>query len=340
MFTLDGGEGEGGGQILRTALACSLLTGEPLHIRRIRAGRAKPGLLRQHLTATLAAAEVGEAQVEGAHLGSTELRFTPRTIRGGERRFAVGTAGSAGLVLQTVLPALLKAPEASVLTLEGGTHNPSAPPFDALNDVFVPALARLGAQVTLGLTRHGFFPAGGGRFTAKITPSDLHPTRWLRRGALLRTEAIVLSAKVPPEVGERALECAGRLLDIPADDRLLIPCPTSPGPGLALMLRLTSESGVEVFTVFGEKGVRVEQLIHRLVGQARVFLSLDAPVGEHLADQLLLPLVMAGGGEIRVAAVSSHTRTNAEVLTRLLGASIRFVEEPEGARVVVEAKRG
>jgi RNA 3'-terminal phosphate cyclase (ATP) len=124
MFTLDGGEGEGGGQILRTALACSLITGEPLHIRRIRAGRAKPGLLRQHLTATLAAAEVGEAQVEGAHLGSTELRFTPRTIRGGERRFAVGTAGSAGLVLQTVLPALLKAPEASVLTLEGGTTTP------------------------------------------------------------------------------------------------------------------------------------------------------------------------------------------------------------------------
>jgi RNA 3'-terminal phosphate cyclase (ATP) len=338
MFTLDGGEGEGGGQILRTALACSLLAGEPLHIRRIRAGRAKPGLLRQHLTATLAAAEVGEAQVEGAHLGSTELRFTPRTIRGGERRFAVGTAGSAGLVLQTVLPPLLKAPEPSVLVLEGGTHNPSAPPFDALNDAFVPALARLGATVSLSLARHGFFPAGGGRFTARITPSELHPTRWLRRGALLRAEALVLSAKIPPEVGLRALEQAGRLLDIPAEDRHLIPCPTSQGPGLVLMLRLTSESGVEVLTTFGEKGVRVEELMTGLVEEARAFLAQDAPVGEHLADQLLLPLVMAGGGELRVSAVSSHTRTNAEVLTRLLGANIRFVDEPGGARVVVEAR--
>lgn len=338
MFTLDGGEGEGGGQILRTALACSLLTGEPLHIRRIRAGRAKPGLLRQHLTATLAAAEVGEAQVEGAHLGSTELRFTPRTLRGGERRFAVGTAGSAGLVLQTVLPALLKAPEASSLVLEGGTHNSAAPPFEALNDVFVPALARLGGQVSLRLSRHGFFPAGGGRFSAEITPSALHPTRWLRRGALLKTECVVLSAKVPPEVGMRALEVAGRALDIAAEDRHLVPCPASPGPGLVLMLRLTSESGVEVITAFGEKGVRVEMIMGQLIREAQAFLGLDAPVGEHLADQLLLPLVMAGGGEIRVTTVSLHTRTNAEVLTRLLGASFRFIDEPEGARVVVEAK--
>src|SRR5437867_958993 len=163
MLLIDGSQGEGGGQILRTALGLSLVTGTPIRIEKIRAGRAKPGLLRQHLTAVNAATAIGAVDVEGATLGSQELTFRPGTVKPGEYRFAVGTAGSTGLVLQTVLPPLLTAPGPSTLTLEGGTHNPTAPPFDFLARAFLPLISRMGPSATARLERPGFYPAGGGQ---------------------------------------------------------------------------------------------------------------------------------------------------------------------------------
>ena len=181
MLTINGSQGEGGGQILRTALAMSLVTGKPFRIVRIRAGRKKPGLLRQHLTAVQAAAQIGQATVEGAAIGSQELTFTPGEIRPGEYRFAVGTAGSATLVLQAVLPALLTAPGLSVLTLEGGTHNPFAPPFDFLHRSYLPLVNRMGPTVEARLERPGFYPAGGGKFVVTVEPAAvcLAPSRRL-----------------------------------------------------------------------------------------------------------------------------------------------------------------
>src|SRR5688572_16449750 len=172
LITIDGSMGEGGGQVLRTSLALSLVTGKPFRIEKIRAGREKPGLLRQHLTAVNAAAAVGGAHVEGAALGSRELDFRPGPAKPGEYRFAVGTAGSATLVLQAVLPALLTARGASTLVLEGGTHNPFAPPFDFLDKAFLPLLRRMGARVEVALERPGFYPAGGGRFQVRVEPVE------------------------------------------------------------------------------------------------------------------------------------------------------------------------
>src|SRR5688572_7099138 len=163
MIRIDGSVGEGGGQILRTALSLSLATGTPFQIENIRAGRKNAGLLRQHLTAVLAAAEIGSAETAGASLGSTALTFTPKSVRGGEFRFAVGTAGSATLVFQTILPALLLAGTPSRVEIEGGTHNMAAPPFDFLKRTFLPVLRRMGANISLELKRYGFYPAGGGR---------------------------------------------------------------------------------------------------------------------------------------------------------------------------------
>jgi RNA 3'-terminal phosphate cyclase (ATP) len=159
-ITIDGSEGEGGGQILRTALALALVTGRPFRIERIRAARKKPGLLRQHLTAVHAAVAVSSARVSGAELGSNTLSFEPSRVRGGDYRLAVGTAGSATLVLQAVLPALLITSESSRLTLEGGTHIPNAPPFDFLVKTFLPILRRMGACVDVRLEAHGFYPEG------------------------------------------------------------------------------------------------------------------------------------------------------------------------------------
>src|SRR5687768_8335334 len=163
MQVLDGSQGEGGGQVLRTSLGLSLLTGTPFKIENIRANRSPPGLRRQHLTAVEAAAQVGDAEVEGAAVGARALTFTPRAVKTGDFRFAVGTAGSCTLVLQTVLPALMTRATASRLVLEGGTHNPMAPPFDFLERVYLPLLERMGPRVSMTLERPGFYPAGGGK---------------------------------------------------------------------------------------------------------------------------------------------------------------------------------
>ncbi len=142
LIRIDGSFGEGGGQILRTALSLSLVTGRPIQIDNIRAGRERPGLLRQHLTAVLAAAEIGQAQVEGAVLGSTSIGFVPGPVKAGEYRFAVGSAGSGTLVFQTVLPALMLATGPSRLVIEGGTHNDAAPPFPFLERAFLPLVVQ------------------------------------------------------------------------------------------------------------------------------------------------------------------------------------------------------
>jgi RNA 3'-terminal phosphate cyclase (ATP) len=213
LITIDGSMGEGGGQVLRTSLALSLVTGKPFRIERIRAGREKPGLLRQHLTAVNAAAAVGGADVDGAALGSRELGFRPGAVRPGEHRFAVGTAGSATLVLQAVLPALLGARGSSSLVLEGGTHNPFAPPFDFLAKAFLPLLARMGAKVEARLERPGFYPAGGGRFHVAIEPVErLQRLDLPSRGEPKRRLARAMVSNLHRNIADRELKAVKDLL--------------------------------------------------------------------------------------------------------------------------------
>jgi RNA 3'-terminal phosphate cyclase (ATP) len=179
VLTIDGAHGEGGGQVLRTALGLAIVTGQPITLVDIRARRKKPGLQRQHLTAVQAAAAVGAASVAGAELGSTRLEFCPSALCSGHHRFAIGTAGSATLVLQTVLPALWAADGPSTIELSGGTHNPMAPPFDFLAQAFAPIVRRMGAGLDLELLRHGFFPAGGGSFLTTAPSEHLRTNAWV-----------------------------------------------------------------------------------------------------------------------------------------------------------------
>ncbi len=173
MIHIDGAQGEGGGQILRSSLALAMVTGCGLTMERVRAGREKPGLMRQHLTAVRAAKEICGATVTGDAIGSSTLTFIPGSVRPGDYTFSVGTAGSATLVLQTVLPPLFIASGPSRLVLEGGTHNPWAPPFDFLQRAFLPLVNRMGPRVTATLERYGFYPAGGGRFVVEIEPARI-----------------------------------------------------------------------------------------------------------------------------------------------------------------------
>jgi len=335
MLTIDGSRGEGGGQILRSALALSLVTGKPFRIENIRAGREKPGLRRQHLTAVGAAKAIGRAEVEGASIGSRELAFSPGRVAPGEHAFAVGTAGSATLVLQTVLPALLTAREPSKLTLEGGTHNPFAPPFDFLEKAFLPIVNRMGPAVTATLERPGFYPAGGGRFTVEIQPAErLERVDLLERGAVRAVRARAVVAGLSRHVAERELKVVGRKLGLEAEHLFLEEAKTVRGPGNVLSIEVESEGTTEIFTGFGQRGVSAERVAQRAVREARRYLDAGVPVGEHLADQLLLPMALAGGGAFRTLPLSRHSTTNVEVLREFLALDIMTDEESEEVRRV------
>jgi RNA 3'-terminal phosphate cyclase (ATP) len=324
MLTIDGSRGEGGGQILRSSLALALATGTPFRIERIRAGRAKPGLMRQHLTALEAATAVGGASVEGAAIGSQEVVFRPSGVRAGTYRFAVGTAGSAGLVLQTVLLALATAGGSSALILEGGTHNPHAPPFDFLAGAFLPLLRRMGARVEARLERAGFYPAGGGRMAIEIGEAfALTPLNLPTRGATLRRRARALVSRLPRQIGDRELAVVRSQLGWAADElEVVVLDEGMAGPGNVLLLEIESAHVTEVFTGFGEVGVRAEAVAEQAAQEARRYLAADVPVGPHLADQLLLPLALAGGGRFRTVPLTRHATTNIEVIRQFLGRSI------------------
>ena len=323
MLTIDGSFGEGGGQILRTALSLSLVTGKPFRIENIRGKRKNPGLLRQHLTAVNAAAEISQGEVSGAAIGSRELTFAPGSVVSGNYAFAVGTAGSTTLVLQTMLPALLIAGANSRLILEGGTHNPFAPPFDFLEKAFLPLVNRMGAQVTAELERPGFYPAGGGRISLSIQPANrLKRLDLLARGEVVARRAKAVVANLPVNIAERELTVIARKLSWPGECMKTEVVERSPGPGNVVTVEIECEQVTEVFTGFGERGVRAEAVAEKAAQQARRYIGCDAVAGEYLADQLLIPMAMAGGGSFTTLPLSRHSTTNIEVIGKFLEVSI------------------
>jgi len=331
MLQIDGAQGEGGGQVLRSALALSLVTGQAFEIRRIRAGRQRPGLMRQHLAAVHAAAAVGSARVAGGTIGSRQLTFVPEAVKPGGYRFAVGSAGSATLVLQTVLPALVLAGGPSRLVLDGGTHNPFAPPFDFLEKAFLPLLCRMGPQVTVALDRPGFFPAGGGRFTARITPADLlRPLHLTVPGELLRLRGVVILADLPRRIAEREAAALADVLPLAAEDLTIREFPGC-GPGNAVLVEAQFEQVSEVFSAFGARGRPAESVARAAAEEVLGYLASGVPVGRRLADQLLLPMALASGGSFHTLEPSRHTRTNIAVIGHFLGVAITARPLEKGA---------
>ena len=328
MLTIDGSKGEGGGQILRTSLALSLVTGTPFRMVNVRAGRARPGLLRQHLTALRAAAEVGRAEVAGAELGSRDVTFQPQSPRPGNYTFAVGTAGSATLVFQTVLPALLQLDAPTTLALEGGTHNPAAPPFEFLERAFTPLVSRMGPRVSVALERAGFYPAGGGRFTARIEPAKLARLDLMERGGVRERSAQAVVAALPRRIAEREIKQLAHRLDWPASC-FAVREAAAQGPGNVVHVEIASEHVAEVFTGFGERGVRAEAVADAVAAEALEYLAAEVPVGRHLADQLLLPLALAGAGAFRTLSLTQHCQTQIEIIKRFLDVDVRIEQSSE-----------
>jgi RNA 3'-terminal phosphate cyclase (ATP) len=334
MIVIDGAEGEGGGQVLRTALSLSLVTGEPFRIENIRANRPRPGVMRQHVTAIEAACAIGGAECEELAVGAAALTFTPGKVQAGEHRFAVGTAGSTSLVLQTILPPLMLADRPSRLVVEGGTHNMHAPPFDFLERVFLPAVGRIGPKVTARLERHGFYPAGGGRIAVEIVPAPLRRIALVERGALRLVEARALVAALPGEIAARELAALAPILDWPEEVRRIVQLPQHVGPGNIVMLEAEFEGASELVSGFGQLGVSAESVGRQAAKRMAGYLASPAVAGPYLADQLLLPMALAGGGRFTTVKPSRHTVTAAGVIARFLGIAIAIETAGDGCHLV------
>ncbi len=330
MIQIDGSQGEGGGQVLRTALALSVVTGQGFVLSRVRAGRAKPGLLRQHLTGLRAAADICGAQVEGDSLGSTRVAFHPGPARAGEYRFAVGSAGSASLVLQTVLPPLLLLDQPSTVTVSGGTHNSAAPPFHFLQAAFAPHVG-----VELELLKWGFYPAGGGELRARVQPSR-KPIDLVTRGPIRELHGHAAISAISHRIGHGALGVFKHQLGLERDQIHFHQAPNPQGPGFACWIEARYDGGAEVFTAFGEKR-NTEAVADRALEEFRAWEALDVPVSEHLADQLLIPLALFGG-RFRTGPLSLHARTNMEIIRLFL--PVRFEVGADGVVACGAGARG
>lgn len=324
FLCIDGSQGEGGGQILRSSLSLSMLTGTPIQIEQIRAGRSKPGLMRQHLVCVQAARQTSAAVVHGDELGSTALQFTPNLISGGFHHFKIGSAGSTSLVLQTILPALLVAEQKSQITLSGGTHNSSAPSSDFLARVFVPQLRAMGADISIDTLQLGLFPAGNGTVVVNVQPRQYHgralkPLQLLERGAQKAISAHAILASVPLKVATRELELAAKAFKIRPEHLAVRDAGRLTGPGNVFELWAEFDHVSELITSHGAKGLTAESVAQAACDQLDAYLKQGSVVGEHLADQLLLPLWLAGGGEFVTASISAHLQTNIDVINQFPG---------------------
>jgi RNA 3'-terminal phosphate cyclase (ATP) len=349
LIVIDGSYGEGGGQIVRSSLALSAVTGQELRIEKVRAGRTKPGLAAQHLTSVRAVAALCDAEVEGAELGSLQLDFAPgRPVQAGAYDFDVaaarlgGSAGSAPLVIQTVLLPLALAEGTSQVTVRGGTHVAWSPPFDDLRDAWLPVLRRLGLRANLSLVAWGWFPVGRGEIRAEIEglggpdPHPLRPADWREPGNLLAVTGRAVVANLPAHIAQRmagrareALAETGAELDIGVE-QVRAAC-----PGAGIFLAARYEHIVCGFSALGERGKPAERVAEEAAETLLAHRRSGAAIDRHLADQILLPLTFAGGASGYTAeAVTPHLRTNAYVIERFGLAEIRIEEQEDGTGLV------
>ena len=339
MIEIDGSFGEGGGQILRTSLSLAALTGKSVHVVRIRSRRRKPGLMRQHLACVKAVMEISGGAAEGDELNSQELVFEPGKLRSGNYRFVVGSAGSAVLIAQTVLPCLLCAEGKSTVVIEGGTHAANAPVAEFFERVYLPCLRRMGAEISCTLDRVGFYPAGGGAMTLEISPLKCwRHLELMDTGTLRKARLVALSHGIDPKIGENELLfCRAELKDdVPftSESRMV----DSSGPGNVMFAELEFEHITELFSVCGDFDISRREVGMRVARMVRCYRALRVPVWRFLADQLLLPMALGAGGRFLTASPSRHTETNLAVIGKFLDAEIKLENRGRG-QYCIEVKK-
>ena len=327
---IDGSMGEGGGQILRTSLALACITGRNLHIENIRAARRNPGLAKQHLSCVRAACEICSGQCKGAAIGSQVLDFQPGTIHGGDFSFDIGSAGSATLVIQTILPALFLADKPSTVTVTGGTHNPWAPPFDFLAETFLPAIRTAGFEADCKLEKYGFYPAGGGKISLNVQPLHKKTNQTIdlcQPAKNIQIQARIYTAKLPAHIAQRQKKL---LLQSKLQIKNIehIEVTDSDGPGNCVVIRLCGSGKTTVFTAFGQKGKPSEKVVGEVESLVEGFLPSGAVVDRFLADQLLIYMAISKSGCYTTNELSTHLTTNIETIKKFL--PVDFSIEQQG----------
>lgn len=334
MIIIDGSEGEGGGQVLRTSASLSLVTGQPFQITNIRGKREKKGLMRQHVTSLEAACAISASECDDLAVGASEITFRPGAVKAGNYKFAVGTAGSTNLVLQTILPALIFADGPSHVVLDGGTHNLMAPPYDFIERTFLPIINRMGPTVSATLVRHGFYPQGGGRIEIDINPAPLQRIDCVERGKLWSTKGTAYFAGLPFDIADREVKAANKVLGWDEGSIGVRELPEDQGPGNILILEAAFENVSEVVSGFGKFGLKAERLAKTAAKRMKGYMESEAFAGPYLADQLLLPFALAGGGSFTTVKPSQHARTGADIIERFTGRKFEFGLQESGVFLV------
>ncbi len=344
---IDGSFGEGGGQVLRTSLVLSAITGQPLHIYNIRAARSKPGLQAQHLTSVRAAAAICGAELEGAAMGSQSLVFRPAHLpQAGEYVFDVteargsGSAGATTLVLQTVLLPLALAEGETHVTIRGGTHAPFSPPFPYIHHVYLPTLWRMGVRAQVELQRYGWYPAGGGEISLKVQAngSMLRPITLTERGELRQVLGTAAVSNLPSHIAQRMANRAVNVLkDAGIQSRVEAVHVEATGPGAGIFLIAEYEHGVAGFTAYGRKGLPSERVADSACHDLIAYHRSNAATDLHLADQLVLPAVLAKEpSRWTTCRVTQHLLTNAWVVRQFLDVPINITgDENESGEVII-----
>lgn len=325
FIEIDGSLGEGGGQVLRSTLSLSCITGKPVRIFNIRKNRPKPGLMPQHLTAVAALSRITGADARGTERGSTEISFAPGPVTAGGYAFDIGTAGSVVLLLQSLLPPLLFSDEPSHLALTGGTHVPFGPSFDFLREVFSPWMERIGAPVSCEIERYGFYPRGGGKITARIPPAgEIRGIDLREKGAVLSVTGRSCVANLPLSIAERQRDAVLELLAAhsPAIATETVP---SPGPGTFLFLKVQTEAGCAGFSALGAPGKRAEEVGREAAREALAYIQSSAALDPRLADQILLYLALSKEPSTFTASrLTNHLVTHLHVVRRMLGTRVEI----------------
>jgi len=337
VLTIDGSYGEGGGQLARMAVALAAITQKDLRLVRIRAGRAKPGLAAQHAAALRAVATLAGGEIEGLAPGAMEITFRPRALRGGEHHFDIGTAGSVTLVLQALLPVMLHAPQPVAVTVSGGTDVRAAPPLDYLREVLLPLLSTFGADMSVDVTRRGYFPRGGGEVTVHARPSTLHAPGALECSTLRGIRGVAHTSRLPEHIAQRMARSAEQRLaaaGLASAWQVTIDDVPSASPGGAVVLiadRTRTRLGA---ARVAERGIRAETLGVSAAEELIADLASDVALDVHAADQLIVYLALTGGPTaFTTREVSSHTRTAIWLAEQFLPVRFRIEERPGHARV-------
>ena len=339
LITIDGSEGEGGGQVLRTSLTLSMLTGKPFQITSIRAKRKNPGLQAQHLESVRAAKRISDAEVRGDQIGSSTIRFAPQGVKSGEYAFRIGTAGSTSLVLQTLYLPLSFAGGDSKVLITGGTHVPWSPTFDFLKNCWLYFTEMVGMKIDLVMSRAGFYPHGGGEIHAQVSPSvRILPLNIAERRALQKIKIFSAHTNLTDKVAQRQAKQAAKQVSHLCETEVEV-------TQLPSLSRSTAFSVLGIFkntrccyTSLGERGKRAEAVAQEACDQFFLFLRSNATVDEHIADQIVLPLSFAQGrSEFITPRISNHLLTNIETIRKFVGVEVK-VEGTLGevGRIVIQ----